>query len=197
MNAIAAVVANPSASDMTAPAPAVSAGLTANDFDLFGLPMRFAQERSAIDARWKELQRETHPDRFAAQGAAAQRVAMQWSVRINEAHQRLKDPLKRAAYLCELAGTPIDAERNTAMPAEFLMQQMAWREALDEAHTESALSALLDEVQRAHREALQACGEQIDVQQQWDLAAQLVRRLMFIERFLRDIDNKLDALDAA
>ena len=60
---------------------------------------------------------------------------MQWSVRINEAYQRLKDPLKRAAYLCELNAAPVNAENNTAMPTEFLMQQMDWREALDEAHT--------------------------------------------------------------
>ena len=60
---------------------------------------------------------------------------MQWAVRVNEAYQRLKDPLKRAAYLCELDGAPIDAENNTAMPADFLMQQMEWREALDDADT--------------------------------------------------------------
>ena len=90
-----------------------------DDFELFGLPRRFAQDRAAIDARWKELQREAHPDRFAAQGPSAQRVALQWSVRINEAYQRLKDPLKRAAYLCELLGAPIEAESNTAMPAAF------------------------------------------------------------------------------
>ena len=82
--------------------------LASSDFELFGVPQRFAQERAALDARWKELQREAHPDRFAAQGAAAQRLAMQWSVRINEAYQRLKDPLKRAAYLCELAGAPVN-----------------------------------------------------------------------------------------
>ena len=102
-----------------------------DDFRLFGLPMGFALDRAALDERWKALQRQAHPDRFAAQGTAAQRVAMQWSVRINEAYQRLKDPLKRAAYWCELNGAPIKAERNTAMPATFLVQQMTWREALD------------------------------------------------------------------
>ena len=66
--------------------------LQSSDFELFGLPEQFAQDRAAIDARWKELQREAHPDKFAAQGQAAQRVAMQWSVRINEAYQRLKEP---------------------------------------------------------------------------------------------------------
>jgi molecular chaperone HscB len=73
--------------------------LQSSDFELFGLAPQFAQDRAAIDARWKDLQREAHPDKFAAQGAAAQRLSMQWSVRINEAYQRLKDPLKRAAYL--------------------------------------------------------------------------------------------------
>ena len=90
--------------------------------------MRFAQDRAVLDARWKELQREAHPDKFAAQGAAAQRLAMQWSVRINEAYQRLKDPLQRASYLCELHDAHVNAENNTAMPTEFLLQQMQWRE---------------------------------------------------------------------
>ena len=106
-----------------------------DDFALFALPRRFAQDGAALGERWKDLQRQAHPDRFASQGAAAQRVAMQWSVRINEAYQRLKDPLRRAAYLCELRGAPINAENNTAMPTEFLMAQMQWREALDDATT--------------------------------------------------------------
>ena len=83
-------------SDPLAQAPS----LQDDDFRLFGLPMGFELDRAALDERWKALQRQAHPDRFAAQGAAAQRVAMQWSVRINEAYQRLKDPLKRAAYWC-------------------------------------------------------------------------------------------------
>ena len=89
--------------------------LQANDFELFGLTQKFSQDRAAIDARWKELQREAHPDKFAAHGIAAQRIAMQWSVRINEAYQRLKNPIKRASYLCELNGAAVNAENNTAM----------------------------------------------------------------------------------
>ena len=123
--------------------------LQSNDFELFGVPERFAQDRAALDTRWKELQKEAHPDKFAAQGVAAQRVAMQWSVRINEAYQRLKDPLRRAAYLCELHGAPIQAHDNTAMPPAFLMQQMEWREALEDASTSAAVDALEDEVMQA------------------------------------------------
>ena len=138
--------------------------LQSDDFELFGVPQRFAQDRAALDARWKELQREAHPDKFAAQGAAAQRVAMQWSVRINEAYQRLKDPMRRAAYLCELHGAPIQAEDNTAMPTAFLIQQMEWRESLEEARSAAELDALDEGVQQARGEALALCGQLLDQQ---------------------------------
>jgi molecular chaperone HscB len=168
--------------------------LQSSDFELFGLPERFAQDRSALDARWKELQREAHPDKFAAQGQAAQRVAMQWSVRINEAYQRLKDPLKRAAYLCERRGAPIDAESNTAMPAEFLIEQMAWREALDEAQGEGDLEALDDKLNRTRGEVLQHIERLLDQHNDAAGAAQQVRSLMFIERFGRDVQARFEQL---
>ncbi|GAB3365826.1 MULTISPECIES: Fe-S protein assembly co-chaperone HscB [Giesbergeria] len=168
--------------------------LQSDDFELFGLPRRFAQDRNAIDNRWKELQREAHPDRFAAQGAAAQRVAMQWSVRINEAYQRLKDPQRRAAYLCELHGMPIRAEDNTAMPAAFLMQQMEWREALEEAETLAEVDALEREVRQAQKAGLERCAALIDTQQDFAAAAQQVRALMFIARFAHDIGQRQDQL---
>jgi len=179
------------------PALPLSAQLAVSDFELFGVPMQFAQDRAQLDARWKDLQREAHPDKFASQGAAAQRVAMQWSVRINEAYQRLKDPMRRAAYLCELGGAPIQAENNTAMPAVFLMQQMEWREAMDDATDAFALEALLDDVQQANKAALQQCAQLIDTAHDLKAAAQQVRGLMFIEKFLHDIEARIDQLDAS
>jgi molecular chaperone HscB len=170
------------------------ASLQSNDFELFDLPVRFAQDRAAIDARWKELQREAHPDRFAAQGAAAQRLAMQWSVRINEAYQRLKDPLKRASYLCELRGAPINAENNTAMPADFLMQQMAWREALEDAKNLHEMEEISSGVNRDGREQLLKIERSIDLENDYPAAAQQVRSLMFIERFASEVDARIDQL---
>lgn len=170
--------------------------LAATDFELFGVPQRFAQDRSALDARWKQLQREAHPDRFAAQDAATQRRAMQWSVRINEAYQRLKDPLKRAAYLCELAGAPINAHDNTSMPAEFLMQQMAWREALDEAQEPDQVQVLLDEVMLSRQQALARCEQLLDDAGDAAQAVGVVRALMFIERFCADIDTRFETLQS-
>jgi molecular chaperone HscB len=170
--------------------------LQSNDFELFGLAQQFAQDRAAIDARWKDLQRQAHPDKFSAQGAAAQRVAMQWSVRINEAYQRLKDPLKRAAYLCELHGAPVNAENNTAMPAEFLMQQMAWREALEEAQDMAALDALNAEVNGSRTTLLQRCEQLLDGQHDYAGAVAQVRALMFIERFARDIEARYENMES-
>ena len=168
--------------------------LQANDFELFDVPVRFAQDRAQLDTRWKALQREAHPDRFAAEGTAAQRVAMQWSVRINEAYQRLKDPLKRAAYLCELQGAPVQAENNTAMPPAFLMQQMEWRENLEDTATAQGLKALADQVAAEQRRVQQTLGDLLDVAKDPALAVGQVRALMFIERFIQEVNAKLDRL---
>lgn len=170
--------------------------LDSNDFELFGLEPRFEQDRAAIDARWRALQTEVHPDRFAAQGAAAQRVAMQWAVRVNEAYQHLKDPLRRATLLCEMRGAPVNAESNTRMPTAFLMQQMEWREALDDARTLAAVEALAAQV-AAHRcDALVTLGATLDAPNGApEQAAEQVRALMFVERFAQDVDARLEALE--
>ena len=170
--------------------------ITDNDFVLFGMPERQAVDRTRLDERRRALQAEVHPDRFAAEGAAAQRVAMQWSVRVNEAYARLKDPLKRAAYLCELRGVPIDAERNTAMPAEFLVRQMQWREALDEAGELCSVENLDQEVVRDEQAGLARLAQLLDVAGDTAAAAAEVRALMFVARFREDIAHRLEALDA-
>jgi molecular chaperone HscB len=168
--------------------------IDSDDFELFGVPRRFEQDASALDARWRTLLSEAHPDRFVSEGASAQRLAMQWAVRINEAHRRLKDPLRRAAYLCELQGVPINAEDNTAMPGSFLMQQMEWRESLDEARTVQQVEALADTVAAHRNGALQKLQRLLDEQQDAAAAAQQVRALMFVERFAEDVDRRLEAL---
>ena len=171
--------------------------LDSDDFSLFGLPPQFELDRHALDVQWRRLQAEVHPDRFASEGASSQRVAMQWALRVNEAYQRLKDPLRRAAYLCELRGTPIEAERNTAMPAAFLMQQLAWREALDEATGLPEVERLEVEVVGSQREMLLQTGRLLDVENQPAAAAAQVRALMFVARFRQDLERRLDVLDGS
>ena len=121
---------------------------------------------------------------------------MQRSVRINEAYRRLREPLSRASYLCELRGAPIDAERNTAMPAAFLLQQMGWREALDDARGDAdALAALDAEVRRAEHELLHQVGRLLDDEHTPIAAAERVRALMFIQKFRRDLTERLESAE--
>lgn len=169
--------------------------LSDDDFTLFGLPQRHALDPAALANLWRALQSQVHPDRFASEGASAQRLAMQWAVRVNEAYQRLKDPLKRGAYLCDLRGVPINAENNTAMPGAFLMQQMAWREALDDASDADAVEALDDSVAAQEGTMLAQLTEALDGQGDTAAAAQQVRALMFVARFRDDIARRLAALD--
>ncbi len=168
--------------------------LDENDFVLFGLAERFALDRADLDARWRRLQASAHPDRFAAEGAAAQRVAMQWSVRINQAYRRLREPLTRAAYLCELRGAPIAANSNTAMPGDFLVQQMAWREALDQADSDAALASLDMQVRAAESDLFAQLTVALDEQPSPATAAAHVRALMFVNRFRADLGERIDAL---
>ena len=195
MNAIAADAASLSGSKVVVER-ANGLSLQSNDFELFGLSEGFAQDPKSLESQWKRLQGETHPDKFAAQGASAQRLSMQWSVRINEAYQRLKDPVQRGAYLCELRGQPIRAEDNTAMPHAFLMQQMEWRESLDEAGDNvPALLALWGNTSATQTQYLLDLAQALDVDNDIARAAECVRALMFIDNFSRSVRQRIDELD--
>ena len=167
-----------------------------DDFALFDLPRRFALDGADLAARRRVLQAEVHPDRFAAGGAAAQRAAMQWAVRVNEAFERLNDPLKRAAYLCELGGVPIRAQDNTAMPPEFLTRQMAWRDALDEATSREDVDALARALADERRQAHEILARTLDEAHDFAAAAAQVRALMFVERFAADVEARQAAFES-
>lgn len=164
-------------------------------FELFGLPPRFAIDLDALERAYKGVQAQVHPDRFASGTAAERRVAMQWATRANEAYTTLRSPQKRAAYLVERAGVPINAETNTAMPPAFLMQQMEWREALDEARDDpAALADVRATMNDERNELVAAIGHAIDEAQDWTQAAALVRQLMFIDRFASEIGSADEAV---
>jgi molecular chaperone HscB len=171
--------------------------LNENHFQIFGVPARFEVDLPALEARYRELQREVHPDRFARASQAEQRVSMQLATRVNEAYQTLKSPLSRAAYLLHLQGVDPEFETNTAMPAEFLSEQLERREGLSEAVAAGdwerliALSAAL----RADQDALLARIERQLEAGDWKLAATTLRQLMFLEKFGEDIASAEERLD--
>ena len=170
-----------------------------NHFDLFQLPARFAIDMGALDAAYRDVQGRVHPDRFVNATDAEKRVAMQWATRANEAYQTLRNPQKRAQYLCEQNGVDLKTESNTAMPMAFLMQQMEWRDALGEAKAGKDIDALeaLDEQVKAERKSRMAdIGQQLDAGD-FESAAQGVRALMFLEKMKQEIDGALHQLEDA
>ncbi|MDQ2990019.1 MAG: Fe-S protein assembly co-chaperone HscB [Pseudomonadota bacterium] len=169
-----------------------------NHFDLFNLPARFTIDMGALDAAYRDVQGQVHPDRFVNATDAEKRVAMQWATRANEAYQTLKNPQKRARYLCELNGVDLQTESNTAMPMAFLMQQMDWREELGEARAHKNVDALeaLDEQVKAERKTrLDVVGRELDAGD-YETAAQGVRALMFLEKFGEEVHHAFEAAES-
>ena len=169
-----------------------------NHFELFQLPQQFAVDAAALDSAYRDVQGRVHPDRFVNATDAEKRVAMQWATRANEAYQTLKNPQKRAQYLCELNGVDLQTESNTAMPAAFLMQQMEWREELDDARSGKDLELLekLDGQLRAARKDQLKDIERAIAAGDFHAAAQGVRALMFLEKFGEEVRFAFDALEA-
>jgi molecular chaperone HscB len=168
-----------------------------NHYELFHLPARFDVDLAALDSAYREVQGRVHPDRFVNATDTEKRVAMQWATRANEAYQTLKNPLKRARYLCELHGVDLQTESNTAMPMDFLMQQMEWREALGEARAAKdaqALDELDAQLKRERKTRLAQIGRELDAGN-YEQAAQDVRALMFLDKFGDEVHYAFEALE--
>lgn len=155
-------------------------------FVLLGVPEQFKLDPAAIEAGWKKAIAAVHPDRFADRSAAERRVAEQWAGRINEARDALMTPVARATELLKLRGRDIKSETDTHMDTAFLMQQMQWREAAEEAQGE-ARDKLIAEVDAARTKEIGVLAAALDDARDNDAAVQSVRRLMFIEKMRAEL----------
>jgi molecular chaperone HscB len=167
-------------------------------YALFGLPRGYAVDLGELDRRFLELQGRVHPDKHAHLGDSEKRLAMQWATRANEAYQTLKHPLKRARYLLDLVGVDPQIENNTAMPMDFLIVQMEWREATAEAREAGEvheLERLHHRLRRDMSEQYAGLGDTFDVAHDYQRAADMVRKLLFQEKLLSDIDAAIEALE--
>ena len=167
-----------------------------NHFELLGLAPAFALEPAQLDRAYREIQSKIHPDRFAHAGEAERRVSMQWATQVNEAYRTLKNPVQRAKYLLGLNGVDVAFESNTAMPADFLMAQMELRENLEQARDVAALGRLQKDLALEKTGIESRIATLIDDQHDYTAAKDLVRKLMFLEKFGEDIDAAYEALDA-
>lgn len=166
-------------------------------FSLFGLPRRQELDAGRLDALYRDVQSKVHPDKHAHLADSDKRMAMQWSTHVNEAYQTLRNPLKRARYLLQLAGQDVALESNTAMPAEFLMAQMELREQVADAR-EAGDADALDVLHRRLNKEIRT--EHIRLQQELDAghldrAGEMVRQLMFQEKLIHEVDDALELIE--
>lgn len=176
----------------------IGSGFQQDFFQLFNLPARFQIDTTQLEQSFHALQTQVHPDKFAHQPEAERRVSMQWATRVNEAYQTLRKPIDRARYLLTLHGVETQEETNTAMPVDFLMQQMEWREAIEDA-LQTKDSAVLDELESKLRQDAHVLQQQlalmIDDAHDYLAAAGIVRKLKFFEKLAEEISSAFDDLD--
>ena len=170
--------------------------LLQNHFELFGLTPAYALDLDHLDGAYRDIQAKVHPDRFANSGDAERRASMQMTTQVNEAYRTLKSPVQRAKYLLELNAVDVGFETNTAMPADFLMQQMALREKLEAARNGSALDSISRDLAVEKRKIENQIQEKTDRDHDFVAARDLVRKLMFLEKFGEDIDAAYGTLEA-
>lgn len=164
-------------------------------FDLFGLAPEYALEIDALERSYREIQSKVHPDRFAHAGDAERRASLQWTTRVNEAYRTLKDPVQRAKHLLELNGVDVAFETNTAMPPEFLVQQMELRESLEEAKSPAALDQMRKTLRQEKAQLEKQIGDAIDAKHDYGGAAGLVRKLQFLDRLDEEIDSAYEEIE--
>jgi molecular chaperone HscB len=169
-----------------------------NHFELLGLPVRFAIDLDMLDQHFRKIQSEVHPDRFVTSTPAERLRSMQLATQANEAYQTLKHPTARARYLLKIQDIDTQEESNTAMPADFLMLQMEWREAIEEADDAGDVDAL-DHLLQQMRQQAKALHEDLhvalDEQQDHGAAAEIVRKLSFIDKMRSDIEHTIAKLE--
>ena len=166
-------------------------------FALFGLQPEFDVDLAELATRYRELARETHPDRFASAPAAEQRQALERAAQLNEAYQVLRTPSRRTIYLLTLDGQALPLEATVQDP-EFLMQQMELREALEELQDEADLAGVdgfrrrLRKAQAALEQEFEACWNQPAERAR---AERLVRRMQFLDKLAHEVRQLEERLD--
>ncbi len=167
-----------------------------NHFELFGLSCQYELDDGLLSSKFLDLQRRFHPDKFASGTEKDKLFAVQHAANINIAYQILKDPIQRAEYILLLKGFDVKDERRTLQEPQFLIQQMALREELEEiadVHDEDGLIAFEQKVQMLFKESLQRVIDMIAAED-WHNAVNGVQKLKFIIKLQQEIERVEDQL---
>ncbi|PJC86174.1 co-chaperone HscB [Vibrio sp. HA2012] len=164
-----------------------------NYFDIFGLPVQFELDGSLLASQYRELQRRFHPDNFATASERDRLMAVHKAAQINDAYQNLKSPLSRAEYILSLNGLEMQGEKKTLQDPEFLMEQMELREELEEITSEEALFDFDIKVSHLLKQQMNALELELK-ESEWEIAAERVRKLKFIEKLKTEIEQAEERL---
>lgn len=163
-----------------------------NPFALFDLPVQFQVNFDEVSARYLTLQKSLHPDNYSASSAQEQRLAVQKSAEINDALHILKDPILRAEAIIHIhTGEQQDIEQKSTRDMMFLMQQMEWRETLENIETaknEEDLTAFTNDIVAEEKVILAQLESALNAQQ-WAEALAINDKLRFIKKLQVEIER--------
>ena len=168
-----------------------------NPFALFDLPVAFQVDSALLNERYLALQKSLHPDNFSAASAQEQRLAIQKSAEINDALRILKDPITRADSIIAInTGKTENPEEKSNKDIDFLMQQMEWRETLENIENRQdtdELTAFAKEINQIRHAILSELSTTLDAQQ-WDIARAITDKLRFIKKLQAEIERVEETL---
>ncbi len=173
-------------------------GLNENYFELFALKQCFAIDTTALEGQYRQIQSKAHPDRFVTASSTEKLQSMQLATLANEAYQTLKKPASRAKYLLTLNKIDAIEETNTSMPADFLMQQMEWREALEDykaAKDIDGLENLMKEMRQVASALTNELNHLFDEKNDLTSATATTRKLIFIDKVCEDINKAITQIE--
>ena len=169
-----------------------------NYFEMFNLAPEFRLDHGLLDTHYHDLQRCVHPDKAASLGDTERRLSLQRATLANEAYRTLKKPLDRAGYLLRLHGVDTREESHAGIPTEFLLKQMEWREELHEAVRDGdarELDKLERRIKAELENHLESLGSLLDVEHSFETAADLVRRMRFLDRLSAEVNAAYELLE--
>lgn len=168
-----------------------------NPFALFDLPVAFQVDSALLNERYLALQKSLHPDNFSAASAQEQRLAIQKSAEINDALRILKDPITRADSIIAInIGEAENPEEKSNNDIDFLMQQMEWRETLENIENRKdtdELTVFTQEIDQIRHAILSELSTALDAQQ-WNIARAITDKLRFIKKLQAEIERVEETL---
>lgn len=169
-----------------------------NYFELFGLPVSFELDASLMAERYRQLQSELHPDRYANASDQERRLSVQGASLINEAYQTLGTPLERARYLLQLKGVDTESGQDMSSDPMFLMEQIELREEMEAIESQADPFAALDKMDariRSWNRELQQEFADAYAKDEFEKASKATQKLQFFNRLFDEIKRLEEKLE--